>query len=238
MPERADEAAASARERARDAHGNGNGDGSGRRGAPPLLIATSNPHKVAEFRALLGDLPYQFVSLRDVPPVAEVAETGRTFAENAILKAEGYARETGLLALADDSGLEIDALGGEPGVYSARWAGPDVTYLERFRIILERLAAVPSERRTARYRCAIAIAGPGAAGLRGVVEGTLEGRIAEAPRGSGGFGYDPLFYVPELDNTVGELSADEKSRISHRARAAAAARTLLRSMSAPQDPGK
>jgi len=174
---------------------------------PRLLIATTNPHKVEEFRAILDGLPYQLVSLRDVPPVAEVDETGSTFAENAALKAVGYARATGLLALADDSGLEIDALGGEPGVYSSRWAGSDVTYPERFRLILERLAGVPEKRRTARYRAAVAIAGPGAAGLRGVVEGVLEGRIANEPRGTGGFGYDPLFFVPELGRTVGELSA-------------------------------
>jgi XTP/dITP diphosphohydrolase len=159
--------------------------------------------------------------------VPEVAETGQTFAENAIFKAVGYAGATGLLALADDSGLEIDALGGEPGIYSARWAGAEVTYPQRFELILRRLAGVAGERRTARYRCAIAIAGPGGAGLRGVAEGTLEGWIADAPRGSGGFGYDPLFYVPELGRTVGELSAAQKHQISHRARAASAARDLL-----------
>jgi XTP/dITP diphosphohydrolase len=196
-------------------------------GLRPLLIATSNPHKLEEFRALLMGAPYRLVSLRDAALAAEIEETSATFAENAVLKAVGYARATGLLTLADDSGLEIDALGGEPGVYSARWAGPDVTYAERFRIILARLADVPEERRTARYRCAIAIAGPGAVGLRGVVEGVLEGRIANAPRGTGGFGYDPLFYVPALGRTVGELSAAEKHAISHRARAAAAARDLL-----------
>ncbi len=196
----------------------------------PLLIATTNPHKIAEFRAILDGLPYQLVSLRDVPPVAEVDETGSTFAENAVLKAVGYARATGLLALADDSGLEIDALGGEPGVYSSRWAGPDVTYPERFRIMLMRLSGVPAERRAARYRCAIAVAGPGAVGLRGGVEGVLEGRIANEPRGTGGFGYDPLFFVPELGRTVGELSAAQKHAISHRARAAAAARDLLISL--------
>src|SRR5690348_15468309 len=128
---------------------------------PRLLIATTNPHKVEEFRAILGELPYQLVSLRDVPPVAEVDETGSTFEENAVLKAVGYARATGLLALADDSGLEIDALGGEPGVYSSRWAGPDVTYPERFRLLAARLAGVPAGGRTARYRCVIAVAGPG-----------------------------------------------------------------------------
>ncbi|HEX6819349.1 MAG TPA: RdgB/HAM1 family non-canonical purine NTP pyrophosphatase [Ktedonobacterales bacterium] len=203
--------------------------------APPvrLLIASTNPHKVDEFRALLAGLPFELVGLSDVEPVGEVEETGETFAENAVLKAVEYARATGLLALADDSGLEIDALGGEPGIYSARWAGLQVTYPERFRIILDRLASVPESRCTARYRCAIAVAGPGDMGLRGVVEGTLEGEIAQEPRGSGGFGYDPIFYVPELGRTVGELSAGEKHRISHRARAAAAARDLLIRLSQP-----
>jgi XTP/dITP diphosphohydrolase len=159
--------------------------------------------------------------------IPQVEETGATFAENAALKAVAYAQVTGLLTLADDSGLEIDALGGEPGIYSARWAGPDVGYPERFSIILVRMEGTPERERTARYRCAIAIAGPGEAGLRGIVEGTLEGVIASEPRGNGGFGYDPIFYVPELGRTVGELSAAQKRQISHRARAANAARDLL-----------
>jgi XTP/dITP diphosphohydrolase len=192
-----------------------------------LLIATSNPHKVEEFRALLAGLPYTLLSLRDAGVTTEVPETGTTFAENAILKAISYAEMTGLLALADDSGLEIDALGGEPGIYSARWAGPDVTYPERFRLLFARLAGVPPEGRTARYRAALAIAGPGMRGLRGIVEGTLEGRIAEEARGSDGFGYDPIFLVPEFGRTVGEMPAEEKHQISHRARAAAAARGVL-----------
>jgi XTP/dITP diphosphohydrolase len=202
---------------------------------PRLLVASTNPHKVEEFRALLAGLPFELVGLRDVESEAErsrgsipeVEETGITFGENAALKAVAYANATGLLTLADDSGLEIDALGGEPGIYSARWAGPDITYPERFRIILSRLAGAPERGRTARYRCAIAIAGPSEAGLRGIVEGTLEGEIASEPRGSGGFGYDPIFYVPERRCTVGELSATEKHQISHRARAADAARDLL-----------
>jgi len=192
-----------------------------------LLIASGNAHKVEEFRAILAGLPYALLGLRDAGVTGEVEETGATFAANAILKAEGYARMTGLLALADDSGLEIDALGGEPGVYSARWAGPDVTYPERFRLLAARLAGVPDARRTARYRCVIAVAGPGDAGLRGTAEGTLEGRIVDEPRGTGGFGYDPIFYLPGLGRTVGELAPEEKHRISHRARAAAGARDLL-----------
>lgn len=192
-----------------------------------LLIATTNPHKVREFRDLLVGLPYDVVSPDDVGLALAVEETGTTFAENAILKATAWADASGLLALADDSGLEIDALGGEPGIYSARWAGEDISYEERFLILLARLADVPAERRTARYRAAIAVAEPAPVGLRGVVEGTLEGRIAFAPAGSGGFGYDPIFYVPEEERTVGQMSDAEKHRISHRARAAALARALL-----------
>ena len=192
-----------------------------------LLLATTNPHKIEEFRAILADIPYQLVSPNDIGLSLEVAETGETFAENAILKATAWANASGLLTLAEDSGLEIDALGGEPGVYSARWAGVETPYEERFRILLARLADVPAERRTARYRAAIAIAEPAPVGLRGVVEGKLEGRIAFAPAGNGGFGYDPIFYVPEEERTVGQMSDAEKHRISHRARAAALARALL-----------
>jgi XTP/dITP diphosphohydrolase len=192
-----------------------------------LLIATTNPHKVAEFRALLAGLSFEFVSLTDVGVAADVEETGQTFAENAVIKAEAYAELTGLPALADDSGLEIDALGGAPGLFSARWAGPEVSYAVRNHMIVERLAGLPDERRGARYRCAIAVASPPPCGLLGVVEGTLEGRIAKAPAGEGGFGYDPIFLVPDDGRTVGQMSAEEKSRISHRARAARAARPLL-----------
>jgi len=200
-----------------------------------LVIATTNPHKVEEFRELLGDLPYQLVSLADLGVAQDVEETGTTFAENAVIKAVAYADITGELALADDSGLEIDALGGEPGVYSARWAGADVTYEERHRLLLARLADVPAARRTARYQCAIAIAAPSPQGLIDLVEGTLEGRIADAPAGTGGFGYDPIFYVPDAERTVGQLSAAEKHRISHRARAAANAQLVLRRLADGDD---
>jgi XTP/dITP diphosphohydrolase len=203
-------------------------------GPPDLLIATTNPHKIQEFREILGDLPYRLVGPADIGLNLEVEETGTTFAENARLKAIAYADASGLLALADDSGLEIDALGGEPGVYSARWAGENVSYLERFEILFARLSGVPREQRTARYRCAIAIAAPAPRGLIGEVDGTLEGLIADEPRGTGGFGYDPIFSVPEKGRTVGEMSAEEKHRISHRARAAAAARSVLDALAAHQ----
>ena len=194
-------------------------------GTTPILFGTSNPHKLAELRTILGDLPFTLLGLDDVASAPEVEETGATFAENAILKATTYARASGLLTLADDSGLEIDALGGEPGVYSARWAGIDTPYSERFRIILERLSQTPPERRTARFRCVIAIARP--EGLLTTAEGVLEGMIATEPRGAGGFGYDPIVYLPAYGKTVAELPAEVKNQISHRARAAAQARQQL-----------
>ncbi len=196
-------------------------------GARRVLLGTSNQHKLAELRAILGDLPLTLLSLDDVAPVPDVEETGATFAENAILKAEAYATASGLLTLADDSGLEIDALGGEPGVYSARWAGVDTPYSERFRIILERMAGTTESQRTARYRCVIAIVESGNQGLLATAEGILEGSIAAAPRGDGGFGYDPIFYLPAYGKTVAEIPADVKNRISHRALAAAQARQYL-----------
>jgi XTP/dITP diphosphohydrolase len=192
-----------------------------------IVVATTNPHKLGELREILADLPIELVSPVEMNLRVAVEETGATFAENAILKALAYAEAAGLPALADDSGLEIDALGGEPGIYSARWAGDGVSYPERFRILEERLTGVPDERRTARYRCAVAIAEPAPRGLFDVTEGAVEGRISREARGSGGFGYDPIFCVPEEGRTFGEMSAAEKHRMSHRARAAAAARPAL-----------
>lgn len=194
---------------------------------PLLVIATTNPHKVDEFRDLLVDAPFDLISLTELGVTLDVAETGATFEENAIIKAVAYADATGLLTLADDSGLEIDALDGAPGVYSARWAGDDVSYATRNRLLVERLAGLPDAQRGARYRCAIAIALPAPRGLVGVVEGVFEGRIATEPAGHGGFGYDPIFLVPSQGRTVGQMSAAEKHRISHRALAAREALPLL-----------
>lgn len=192
-----------------------------------LLLATTNLHKLEEYRAIFADIPFQLVSLRDLRLDMDVEETGSTFAENAELKALAYARISGLLSLADDSGLEIDALGGAPGIYSARFAGRETPYAERFRLIEEQLRAIPAERRTARFRCAITIAEP--SGTYRTVEGVIEGVIAEAPRGENGFGYDPIFLVPELGKTTAELPPEQKHRISHRGRAAEKARALLKS---------
>jgi len=196
-------------------------------GGRRLVLASTNPHKIAEFRALLAGAPFELLSPADLGVTVQVEETGDTFDENAILKALASAEATGLLVLADDSGLEIDALGGAPGVHSARWAGVDTSYEERFRLLEQRLAGIPDEQRTARYRCAVALAEPAPRGLYAVVSGTLEGRIARTPRGSEGFGYDPIFSLPERGKTVGELTVAEKNSISHRARAAAAVQPLL-----------
>jgi len=189
-----------------------------------LLIATANPHKLDEFRAIFSDLPYQLLSLNDVQLSMNVEETGITFQENSELKALAYARASGLLSLADDSGLEIDALGGAPGVYSARFGGENMSYSERFRLIFEHLRGLPLEQRTARFRCVITIAEP--SGYHRSVEGIIEGLIT-APRGENGFGYDPIFLVPELGKTTAEISPEHKNRISHRGQAARHARVLL-----------
>jgi XTP/dITP diphosphohydrolase len=193
-----------------------------------LLLATTNHHKIAELRELLGDLPGEVVDPIQLGLDLDVPETGESFMANATIKALAWAKAANMLALADDSGLEIDALGGEPGIYSARWAGPDVSYPERFQRILARLADVPPERRTARYRCALVVASPEAALIS--VERGVEGRIAAEPRGTGGFGYDPLFELPDEGRTFGEMTAAEKHWISHRGRAVAAALPELRSL--------
>ncbi len=190
-----------------------------------LLLATSNQHKLEEYRAIFSDLALKLVSLNDVQLDMEVEETGTTFAENAELKARAYAQASGMLTLADDSGLEIDALGGAPGVQSARYLSRETSYEERFRSILEQLKGFPVEQRTARFRCAIALAEP--SGNTRIVEGTIEGVIADSPRGKHGFGYDPIFLVPELGKTLAELAPEHKNRISHRGRAAQSARKLF-----------
>ena len=190
-----------------------------------LLLATSNLHKLGEFRALFTDLPFRLFSLNDIQLDIDLEETGTTFAENAELKALAYAQASGMFALADDSGLEIDALGGAPGVQSARYLGRETSYEERFHRILELLQGLPVNQRTARFRCAIALAEPPRSTR--VVEGVIEGVIADSPRGKNGFGYDPIFYVPELGKTFAELAPEDKNRISHRARAARAAREQL-----------
>jgi|SRR5579859_1778231 len=190
-----------------------------------LLIATTNQHKLEEFRAMFHDLSYELLSLNDVQLNMDVEETGSTFRENAEIKALAYARATGFLTLAEDSGLEIDALDGAPGIYSARFAGVDTPYEVRFRLIFEKLRGLPSSHRTARFRSVIVIAEP--SGIYHCVDGVIEGVITEEARGTHGFGYDPIFLVPSLGKTTAELLPEHKNQISHRAQAVRSARTLL-----------
>ncbi len=193
-----------------------------------LLIATHNRGKLIEYQEMLADLPLELVTLDDVDIRDDVAETGATFAENARVKAVEYARRSGLLTLADDSGLEVDALGGEPGVRSKRYAGENKSDPQRIAFLLDKLRGVPRDQRAARFRCAIAIASP-----RGEVrecDGACEGVIEFAPRGTNGFGYDPVFLFPERGLTMAELSSKEKNRISHRARATEGAREILKEL--------
>lgn len=190
-----------------------------------LLIATNNPGKVREYEELLAGLPVELTCPAREALDIEVAEIGRSFAENARLKATAYARASGLLTLADDSGLEVDALGGEPGIHSARYAGKGASDEERYRLLLEKLRGVPWEERTARFRCVIAVATP--EGQVHTAEGTCEGIIAFAPKGEHGFGYDPIFYLQEYGMTMAELPPETKNKISHRARAAQRAREIL-----------
>lgn len=191
-----------------------------------LLIATNNRGKVREYRDILGDLPLELVFPADIGVDLEVEETGATYEENARLKATTFAQASGLATLADDSGLEVDALGGEPGVRSHRYAhGSDA---DRYRALLERLEGVPPEERTARFRCVIVIATP--AGETYTCEGICPGVILSTPRGAGGFGYDPIFYLPEMGKTMAELAPNEKNRLSHRGRAGQQARPGLLSL--------
>jgi XTP/dITP diphosphohydrolase len=180
-----------------------------------LFVATRNRNKVRELEALLRDTELTLCSYRDFGDLPEVPEEGNTLRENAIAKAVTLAKRTGLLTMADDSGLEVDALGGRPGVLSARYAGPHATDKENNEKLLGELKGVPDQGRTARFRCAIALATP--EGLVAVVEAACDGRIATEERGSEGFGYDPLFIKDEYVKTFAELPLELKNRVSHRA---------------------
>jgi len=182
-----------------------------------LLVATNNPGKQREYQQLLAPLGVLLLTPQDLAQAPTVLESGRTYAENARLKALAYQRASGLLTLADDSGLEVDALDGEPGLHSARYAGPIADDAERYRLLLTRLEGVPWEQRTARFCCVVVLAVPG--GATHSAEGVCEGFIALQPRGHNGFGYDPVFYFPEHDCTMAQLPLELKNRISHRARA-------------------
>jgi XTP/dITP diphosphohydrolase len=193
-----------------------------------LVLATRNQHKVEELVALLRDLGVTIRTLDEFPDVPDVVEDGDTCEANAVKKARAIAEFTGLPAVADDTGLEVDALGGRPGVYAARYAGEDATYEDNCRKLLQELIDVPRERRAARFLTVAAIALP--SGEIRVAQGTLEGAIAEETSGTLGFGYDPVFLIPELGKTLAQLSADQKNRISHRAKAFTQAKGLLREM--------
>jgi XTP/dITP diphosphohydrolase len=191
-----------------------------------FLLATTNKGKAREYQSLLKGIPYEMVTLSDEGITTPIAETGQTYAENATIKATILAKESGLLTMADDSGLEVDALGGEPGVRSARYAGEKATDADRNQFLLSKLKGVPEKERTARFVCVIAIAEP--EGKVVICEGVCRGFITTAPRGTHGHGYDPVFYVPELGKTMAELTMEEKNKVSHRARAAEKAREGLK----------
>ena len=210
-------------------------------GGPPLLLATANRGKVREVRAILAGLDVELLDLAGVglgqPP--EVAETGRTYAENALRKARAYAAWSGLAALADDSGLEVDALGGVPGVHSARFAGPHASDQANLDKLLAALAGVPPALRTARFRCTAVLVEPaweGRDGAGGVwqAEAVWEGRILDAPRGTGGFGYDPVFLPNGWDRTSAEVDQATKDAASHRGRAFRALRPAIVAWAAGQ----
>jgi XTP/dITP diphosphohydrolase len=188
---------------------------------PEIVVATNNRGKLKEFREIMGGLglldTVALRSLSDFPDYPETIESGETFEENALIKARAAATSLAMIAVADDSGIEVDALGGEPGVKSARWAGEEATDARNNELLLARLKNVPPERRVARFVATIALVFPD--GRQRVVRGECEGLITESPRGTGGFGYDPIFYYPPLDKTLAEMTEAEKNRVSHRRRA-------------------
>jgi XTP/dITP diphosphohydrolase len=197
-----------------------------------LLVATNNPGKVREYKELLAGLPVEITFPAEEGLILEVEESGITFTENAGIKALAFAQASGLLTLADDSGLEVDALDGAPGVRSARYAGPGASDIDRYRKLLSALKDLPTEKRTARFRCVIALAWPD--GAIHTADGTCEGKIGFTPRGEHGFGYDPIFIVDGHDGqTMAELSPEIKNQSSHRAQAAAAARPILAELLKP-----
>ena len=191
-----------------------------------LIFATGNEHKMIEIREILGELPVEILSMKEAGIEADIVENGNTFEENALIKAKEVCKLAGEMVLADDSGLEIDYLNGEPGIYSARYMGEDTSYRIKNQNLIDRLAGVPDEKRTARFVCAIAAAFPD--GRSFVVRGTIEGMIGYEERGENGFGYDPIFYVPEFGCTTAELSEEQKNAVSHRGKALEKMREILK----------
>ncbi len=190
-----------------------------------IIFATGNENKMREIRQIMGDMPVEILSMKQAGVSADIVEDGTTFEENALIKARAIAEITKEIVLADDSGLEIDALNKEPGIYSARYMGEDTSYHVKNRNLISRLEGVEEEKRTARFVCAIAAAFPDGEAVTTV--GTIEGRIAYEEKGENGFGYDPIFFVPEFDCTTAELSDEEKNKISHRGNALRAMKEKL-----------
>lgn len=182
-----------------------------------IIFATTNQNKMKEIREILSDFPVEIVSMKEAGISVDIDENGATFEENAVIKAEAIQKLTGAIVLADDSGLEIDYLNKEPGIYSARYMGEDTSYHIKNTNLIQRLDGVPDEQRTARFVCAVAAAFPG--GETVTVRGTIEGRIGYKEEGENGFGYDPIFYVPEFGCTTASLSSEQKNAISHRGKA-------------------
>jgi XTP/dITP diphosphohydrolase len=192
---------------------------------PRLILATRNSGKIREIRLLLEGVPYRILSLADLPACPLPEEGGNSYAENALAKARAVAEAFGAFALGDDSGIEVDALDGQPGVLSARYGGEGISAAEQCEALLKALSGVPRERRTARFRAVVALVSP--AGDQALTEGVLEGVIADKPAGKEGFGYDPIFFLPEVGCTLAELDLSTKNRVSHRAHAIAQARSIL-----------
>lgn len=182
-----------------------------------IVFATGNAGKIREVREILADLGMEVVSMKEAGIRADIVEDGKSYEENALIKAREAAKYTDAIVMADDSGLEIDYLNGEPGIYSARYMGEETPYSAKNRNLIDRLAGVPDEKRTARFVCAIAAVLPD--GREATVRGVIEGRIGYEEAGENGFGYDPIFYVPEFGKTTAQLAPEEKNRVSHRGRA-------------------
>ena len=195
-----------------------------------LLIATRNTGKIREYRNLFADLPFNLADLNDFDIREDVPETGSTFTENAQLKATTYCRLAGVLTLADDSGLEVDALDGEPGVLSARYGGPELDDDDRVTLLLSNMSGVPGWQRKAWFRAVLALAAPPDGNIVETAEGTVEGAICHEPIGHNGFGYDPVFWLPGRAMTMAQLTAEEKNAVSHRGTAAKAMATFLESL--------
>lgn len=190
-----------------------------------MIFATGNENKMKEIREILGALPLEILSMKEAGVSADIVEDGKTFEENALIKARAICKLAGEMVLADDSGLEIDYLNKEPGIYSARYMGEDTSYHIKNKSLIDRLEGVPDEKRTARFVCAIAAVFPDGKEL--VVRGTVEGIIGYEEKGENGFGYDPIFYLPERGCTTAELPPEEKNSISHRGKALRLMKELL-----------